>query len=93
MAGRPFCSMHKGMRRADTIPFCLLVCLVGFGFIFGLPFGFGFYFGFGVGVGCGFGFVWLTALFHKYIYYFHSLGSYRQKSMVCTCFPLKFASP
>ena len=40
MAGWPFCSMRKCMRRTDSILFCLLVYLVGFGV--------------GVGVGCGF---------------------------------------
>lgn len=42
LAGSPFCSMRKCMRRTDSILFCLLVYLVGFGV--------------GVGVGCGFAF-------------------------------------
>ena len=50
MAGWPFCSMRKCMRRTDSILFCLLVYLVGFGV--------------GVGVGCGFAFGCLIALFH-----------------------------
>ena len=54
MAGWPFCSMRKCMRRTDSILFCLLVYLVGFGVGVGV----------GVGVGCGFAFGWLIALFH-----------------------------
>ena len=46
MAGWPFCSMRKCMRRTDSILFCLLVYLVGFGVGVGV----------GVGVGCGFAF-------------------------------------
>lgn len=52
MAGWPFCSMRKCMRRTDSILFCLLVYLVGFGV------------GVGVGAGCGFAFGWFFALFH-----------------------------
>lgn len=48
MAGWPFCSMRKCMRRTDSILFRLLVYLVGFG----------------VGVGCGFAFGCLIDLFH-----------------------------
>ena len=43
MAGWPFCSMRKCMRRTDSILFCLLVYLVGFGV------------GVGVGGGSGIG--------------------------------------
>lgn len=50
MAGWPFCSMRKCMRRTVSILFCLLVYLVGFGV--------------GVGVGCGFAFGCLIDLFH-----------------------------
>lgn len=53
MAGSPFGTMRKCMRRTDSIPFCLLVYLVGFGVC--------------VGVGCGFAFGWLIALFHLQI--------------------------
>ena len=54
MAGWPFCSMRKCMRRTDSILFCLLVYLVGFGVGVGV----------GVGAGCGFAFGWFFALFH-----------------------------
>ena len=56
MAGLPFCSMRKCMRRTDSILFCLLVYLVGFGVGVGI--------GVGVGAGCGFAFDWLITLFH-----------------------------
>lgn len=56
MAGWPFCSMRKCMRRTDSILFCLLVYLVGFGVGVGI--------GVGVGAGCGFAFDWLITLFH-----------------------------
>lgn len=56
MAGSPFCSMRKCMRRTDSILFCLLVYLVGFGVGVGI--------GVGVGAGCGFAFDWLITLFH-----------------------------
>lgn len=44
------------MRRTDSILFCLLVYLVGFGVGVGI--------GVGVGAGCGFAFDWLITLFH-----------------------------
>ena len=54
MAGSPFCSMRKCMRRTDSILFCLLVYLVGFGVGVGV----------GAGAGCAFAFGWLIALFN-----------------------------
>lgn len=54
MAGWPFCSMRKCMRRTDSILFCLLVYLVGFGVGVGV----------GAGAGCAFAFGWLIALFN-----------------------------
>ena len=60
MAGWPFCSMRKCMRRTDSILFCLLVYLVGFGVGVGVGVGVSV----GVGAGCGFAFDWLITLFH-----------------------------
>ena len=54
MAGSPFCSMRKCMRRTDSILFCLLVYVVGFGVGVGV----------GAGAGCAFAFGWLIALFN-----------------------------